>query len=671
MKLEYSIDIIIVNYKSTDYLINCLHSIYDNVDSKFINIYIQDNSCDNEIDKVNTIYPDAQIIKNKRNIGFSAAVNSAINQGDSPYIILLNPDSTIKHDFLTHILNFMDENSDVGILGPKILNNDETIQGSARTFPTPLTGFFGRTSLLTKLFPNNWITRKTILSNDKNGAKPIEVDWVSGACMVIRRDAIQHIGLMDEQFFMYFEDVDWCKRMWANGWKVIYYPMACITHQVGGSSDKRPVQSIYNFHVSCYLYFMKYPAWPLWILKPVTILGLSFRFILLLILFYSRQSYNTKSHEHIPKILFLITEDWYFWSHRLPIARRAKEKGYTVVIATRVHNHEEKILNEGFQLVPLRLRRRSKNIVKEIRNLFEIVALYKRKKPDVVHHVGIKPILYGSWAAKIAGVPSVINAFAGLGFVFIAKGKKSDVLRKIVEVAYRSAFLHKNAVSIFQNAEDLEKFVELKIVKRHNTILIKGSGVNTSVFRYVPEANSVPKVVLASRMLWDKGINEFVNAAKIVKRDGIKCHFILVGAPDPENPMSISEEKLKQWHQEGIVEWWGLRNDIPYVFSQANIICLPSYREGLPKVLLEAASCGRAIVATDVPGCREIVRHNDNGILVPPYESMLLAEAFLKLLNNPELRHQMGKRSREIVEAEFTEEHVVRQTMDLYQKLLL
>lgn len=671
MTYKSLIDIIIVNYKSTDYLVKCLQSLFDNIDSKFINIYIQDNSCDNKVDKIKTIYPELHVFKNKRNIGFSAAVNNAIKRSSSPYITLLNPDSTITRDFLTSILDFMDENADVGIVGPKILNHDNTIQGSARTFPTPLTGFFGRTSLLTRLFPNNWITRKTILSNGKTGTKPIEVDWVSGACMLIRREAVNDIGLMDERFFMYFEDVDYCKRMWDNGWKVVYYPNAFMTHQVGGSSDKRPVKSIYNFHISCYNYFIKYPSWPIWILKPVTSLGLSFRFILLIIIFCCQRSSDSKPKEDRPKILFLITEDWYFWSHRLPIARKAKEEGYSVVIATRIHKHGDMIHNEGFKLIPLKLKRRSKNIFKEIRNFIEIINLYKNEKPDIAHHVGIKPVLYGSWAAKIAGVPSVINAFAGLGFVFIAKGKKSDVLRRIVEIAYRSAFFHKKAVGIFQNPEDLKKFVDLGIVKRNNTVLIKGSGVNTSVFRYLPERNSMPKVVLASRMLWDKGVSEFVNAAKIINKNGTKCRFILVGSPDPENPMSIPEEKLTQWDKEGVVEWWGHRNDIPDIFEQANIVSLPSYREGLPKVLLEAASCGRPIVATDVPGCKEIVRNNDNGYLVPPYESILLAEAFLKLIHNPELRRRMGKRSREIVEAEFTEERIVKQTMDLYQKLLL
>ena len=313
--------------------------------------------------------------------------------------------------------------------------------------------------------------------------------------------------------------------------------------------------------------------------------------------------------------------------------------------------------------------RRNKNIIKGIFSILEIIRIYRREKPHIVHHVAIKPVLYGSWAARIAGVPGVVNALAGLGFIFVAQGWKTSVLRRLVVFAYRSAFSAKNAFGIFQNPEDLKLFVNAGVVKSEKAALIRGSGVDISHFIHLPEPAGIPTIVLASRMLWDKGVGELVDAAKQLRKDGVKCRIILVGSPDPENPASIPEETLRRWHAEGIIEWWRHKDDMPEVFAKSNIVVLPSYREGLPKVLLEAASCGRTIVATNVPGCREIVHHNENGLLVPPHDSKALADALKVLIKNPELRAKMGARGRKIVEAEFSEEIVVRKTMEVYEKI--
>jgi len=370
-----------------------------------------------------------------------------------------------------------------------------------------------------------------------------------------------------------------------------------------------------------------------------------------------------------PKIVFLITEDWYFWSHRLPLARAARDAGFEVMIATRVQHHGENIKNEGFKLIPIRLRRKNRKPIRELKAFWDIIKIYQMEKPDIVHHVGIKPVLYGSWAAKMAGIPLVVNAIAGLGFIFVAQGRKSSIIRELVQMAYKTAFFPKNTVGIFQNPDDLNLFISAGIIKKRRAVIIRGSGVNTSVYQDQPEKNGSPRVVLASRMLWDKGVGEFVDAAKWIHERGVDCRFILVGDPDPENPMSIPSDILKQWNDDRIVEWWNHSEKIPAIFAESNIVVLPSYREGLPKVLLEAASCGRAIVATDVPGCREIVKHNVNGFLVPPYDSKALADAILKLINDDDYRARMGKRGRRIVEDEFSEEIVVKKTMDIYNRI--
>ena len=369
------------------------------------------------------------------------------------------------------------------------------------------------------------------------------------------------------------------------------------------------------------------------------------------------------------RILFLVTEDWYFWSHRLPIARFVKNQGIEVLIVTRINQYKEHIENEGFRVIPINLKRKSKNIIREIHSILEIIRIYRKEQPDIVHHVAIKPILYGSLAAWVAGVPCVVNAFTGLGFLFIKKGRVASAVRKLIVFIYRLAFLSKNIFAIFQNPEDLKLFVDLHIVKKNRSVLIRGSGVDIAHYRNLSEPDGIPVITLASRMLWDKGIKELVNATRQLHNNGVKCRTVLVGGPDPDNPASIPEHVLNDWHAEGIVEWWRHRSDIAEIFAKSNIVVLPSYREGLPKVLLEAASCGRSIVATDVPGCREIVRDCENGFLVPPYDSKSLAAALKTMIQDSKLRERMGTRGREIVMAEFSEKIVVKQTMELYERI--
>lgn len=371
-----------------------------------------------------------------------------------------------------------------------------------------------------------------------------------------------------------------------------------------------------------------------------------------------------------PRILYVITEDWVFWSHRLPLARAARDAGFEVIVAARVRNLKELIEREGFRLIPIRLARGSTNIINEFLTFLELMKIYRRERPDIVHQIALKPVLYGTWAAKIVGVPIVVNLLAGITEKFHAQRWKSLILGKLVEFGYRLAFWRMNQITIFQNVTDMQKFLERGIVKKGNLELIRGSGVDTSRFVDSPESDDAPVVALASRMLWAKGVGEFVEAAKQFRREGIKCRMVLVGSADSESPDAVPEATLKSWQAEGIVEWWGHREDMPKVYSQAHIVCLPSYHEGAPKVLLEAASCGRAIVTTDVSGCKEIVRHNENGLLVPPKDPAALAGALKTLIQNPDLRKQMGRRGRQIVLEEFSDEIVVKQTMALYKRLL-
>ena len=371
-----------------------------------------------------------------------------------------------------------------------------------------------------------------------------------------------------------------------------------------------------------------------------------------------------------PRLLFLITEDWYFWSHRLDLARAARDAGFDVMIATRVTGHGEQIRKEGFRLLPITLLRRNRNPARELRAIMQLVQLYRRERPYIVHHVAIKPILYGSFAAWIARIPVVINAFAGLGYAFTGRSDRSACLQFGVRLGLKNALCLNHSLALFQNSEDRDRLVQEGIVVSSRSRIIPGSGVDVERFRPLEETEGVPVVMLASRMLWDKGVGEFVEAARRLKRRAVQARFVLVGRCDADNPAAIERHQLQQWVHEGVIEWWEHRDDMPVVLASATVVTLPSYREGLPKVLLEAAACGKPIVAADVPGCREVVRHHVNGLLVPPKNPAALAEAIGFLLDHPAQRAAMGVATREIAVQEYSVPKVAGQMLGLYRELL-
>jgi glycosyltransferase involved in cell wall biosynthesis len=369
-----------------------------------------------------------------------------------------------------------------------------------------------------------------------------------------------------------------------------------------------------------------------------------------------------------PRLLYLITEDWYFWSHRVDLARAAREAGYDVIVATRVTDHGARIREEGFQLEPLQMVRRSLNPLREMIAVAELVRLYRRVNPAVVHHVAMKPILYGSLAAWFARVPAVINAFAGLGYAFM--DERNRLLRWCVKSALRAALSLGHSVVLIQNRDDQDRLVGDGVAPASRTRIIAGSGIDVAAYSLQPQPSGIPMVVLPARMLWDKGVGEFVEAARLLKRKGVHARFILVGRRDEHNPAAVPSFRLTEWVKEGVAEWWGHREDMPAVYAAATLVALPSYREGLPKVLLEAAACGKAMVTTDVPGCREIVRDRFNGLLVSPRDSVALAAAIEELLFDQELRELMGQRSRTRVMTEWSGPRIVDQVLDLYHVML-
>ncbi len=287
------IDIIIVNYNSTDHLIDCLRSIKKSLNGFHADIFVQDNASGDGVDRIFVEFPQIKFTQNSHNIGFAAAVNQALVQGSNPYVVLLNPDTFVPDGFFKPSIEFMKSHPNTGIMGPKILEQNGKLQNSARSFPTILTAFFGRTSFLSRLFPINPITMKNLLSLKSDGCSSMEVDWVSGACMVVSRKAIETVGQLDQRFFLYWEDADWCMRMRKSGWKVIYYPKVYVIHYTGVSSQKELFKSIIEFHKSAYRLFEKYQRKTLSLLNPLVYYALLIRACMVLTSRLVNQFYKT------------------------------------------------------------------------------------------------------------------------------------------------------------------------------------------------------------------------------------------------------------------------------------------------------------------------------------------------------------------------------------------
>jgi glycosyltransferase involved in cell wall biosynthesis len=368
------------------------------------------------------------------------------------------------------------------------------------------------------------------------------------------------------------------------------------------------------------------------------------------------------------KLLFFCTEDWFVCSHWLPQVTAARAAGYEVHILTRVRRHGQRLEDLGLKVIPLELSRRSRNPLAELRIIADLIRIYRRVRPDLVQHIAMKPVIYGTLAALFSRPKGIVNYIAGLGWLFTSPSLQARLIRLPLKAVLRP--LLKRGHVIVENPNDFAQVEALGLPPARIT-RIPGAGVNMAEFAPAPEPGGVPLVVMAARMLWAKGVGEFVRAAELLKARGSAARFALIGIPDGENPSSVPLAQLEAWRDGGVVEWWGHRADMPAIFAEASLVCLPTfYGEGVPKVLIEAAAAGRPIVATQIPGCREIVHEGENGLLVPPRDAPALAEAIGTLLADPPLRERMGRRGRDIAEAEFSVERVVGDTLRVYAGLL-
>ena len=373
-----------------------------------------------------------------------------------------------------------------------------------------------------------------------------------------------------------------------------------------------------------------------------------------------------------PRLLFLVTEDWYFWAHRLLLARRARDAGYEVTIATRVNDFGERIAAEGFRLVPLSWVRGGVNPVRIAWEIAGIARLYRRLRPDIVHHVSLKPILLGSTAALLHPRLPVLNAVTGLGYTFTSDSPRARALAFVVRPILRLLLRRKATITLLENEDDRQFIVERIGVPAEQTAVNKGSGVDIRHYAALPLPHDAPVTIgCAARMLGIKGVPDLVAASRLLRARNVAHRLVLAGGTDPENPDAIPEAALRRWAQEDGVEWLGAIADVRALWRRCDIAALASLGgEGLPLSLIEAAACGRPLVATDVPGSRDIAQDGVNALLVPPGRPEALADALERLIRDRALRQSFAAASRGIAKSGFSSEHVSAATLALYTRLL-
>lgn len=372
------------------------------------------------------------------------------------------------------------------------------------------------------------------------------------------------------------------------------------------------------------------------------------------------------------KAVLFANTDWYLYNFRRALALALQRAGYDVLLISPPGPYGGKLRELGLRWESVPMQRRSLNPLRELALLWHLVRLLRREQPALVHGFTIKCAVYGSLAARLAGIPARVNAVAGMGYVFTSSQPKARLLRPVVRSLLRLALDGRDARLILQNADDVELFRQAGLVDPSHVRLIRGSGVNCAQFAGIsPQApaDGCPRMLLASRLLWDKGVAEYVDAIRQLRNRGRTFQALLAGTPDPGNPAAVPEATIRGWADEGLLTWLGHVDDMVGLLASVDIVVLPSYREGLPRSLVEAAACGLPLITTDVPGCREVVSDGVDGLLVPMGNSEALAQAMARLQDDPAFARQLGDAARRKARAQFDERIVVERTMAVYAEL--
>ena len=369
------------------------------------------------------------------------------------------------------------------------------------------------------------------------------------------------------------------------------------------------------------------------------------------------------------RLLFVINDAAFFVSHRLCLAVEAQRAGYEVHVATNAGTAATRIRATGLVHHILPLSRSGSHPIAELRALVAIGRLYLTLRPDLVHLVTIKPVIYGGILARLLRVPRIVAAIPGFGFVFLSKGFGARLRRRLVVALYRTALRHPRIAIIFQNPQDCEDMLRSVGLDASRAFLVSGSGVDMALFGQPRRDTAIPRVVMASRLLRDKGVHEFIEAATRIRARGVPVTFSLAGATDPGNPATVADADVTRWEQSGVVEILGHTLDIPALFQTADIVVLPSYREGLPKVLIEAAAASAAVITTDVPGCRDAIVPEVTGLLVPAGDADALTQAIESLVTDRPRSCAMGVAGRALAAERFAQDRIIAQQLTIYETL--
>jgi len=369
--------------------------------------------------------------------------------------------------------------------------------------------------------------------------------------------------------------------------------------------------------------------------------------------------------------LFVVNVAWFFASHRLALAQAALSAGFRVHLASDLEQQSEvaEIRRLGIEFHRMRVVRSGLNLVDEVKTIGELRRIMRVVRPDIVHNVTAKPVIYGSQIAHALGITGIVNAMSGFGYAYSA-GPGRRLLRAALDMAYARSFSPQNVRIVVQNEDDRAEVLRICPAATQRIRLVRGSGVDLSEFGYWPEPEGTPAVVLPARLLREKGVWEFGAAAAELLRTGLAARFVLAGRLDPANRGALTGEQVRELCVKSGLEWIGDCTDMPRLFRESHVVCLPSYREGMPKVLLEACASGRAVITTDTPGCRDVIQAGRNGLLVPPRDMHALATAIRQLVEDAQCRRRMGAEARILAEREFGVEDVVRTHLEMYRELL-
>ena len=708
------LDIVIVNYNSTDHLLECLKALFDHCCDIPVNIMVYDNaSRDNEVDRLKRVFPQILLTKNNRNLGFAKAVNKGLKKGFEPYILILNPDTLVQPGLISTAMEYMVDHPEVGILGPRILDRDGAIQGSARAFPNLLTALFGRKSILSKIFPKNPITRENILTDRSDGITPMEVDWVSGACMLVRREAVNQVGPMDEMFFMYWEDADWCRRMWQKGWKVVYFPRSSVVHYVGVSSETNIFRSVFEFHRSIFQLFKKHVSLPYSLLKPIVFWGIIYRFLFVFVSQLSRKCLQKPERTEFWKS---VPENWKTKDSRIRILRFIarlniggpsihvhlltlgldRKMFHSTLITGKISPSEGDMgyLFESSRGKPIIIQELQREIspLMDLKAFLRIFGVLRHESPDIVHTHTAKAGTSARLAAMIynrfsGGNTKTVHTFHGhvfsgyfsrtvsLMFIWIERilAGSTDVIVAISktqksDIAHKFHIAPEEKIRVVPLGFNLAPFLE--------------SSVKKGLFRKSLGESATLLVGIVGRLVPVKNHILFLDMAAIFlnENSNMDVKFVLVGDGQLRETL---EAHVENKGLENHVSFCGWRRDLPEIYADLDILALTSKNEGTPVSIIEAMATGTSVISTDAGGVRDLLGSSEKemsakegftvcqrGVLCRNNDAAAFARGLKYLIAMDRTqRDSMTNEARDFVVQTFSNERLIRDMEKLYLEI--